>query len=300
MRQGVSGRLKETCKMDLLTARKSSSGFHTLEVGQILPEIVTVGQLQEEANFRCGAYVKKQWVLAYVLEGTARVTVEGAPDQFMQAGSVACIPPNLRFSARHGPEPRQQVLKVVFHVGSVERRHLEWKLSQSLPGCYSAHGQAHLERQFSQVIREVIAPSLHQSSGLQLALDALVLDVVRGLTDVKQLRFHPAITKALRILQTRFKEDWSVKKLSEEVGLSQSRLAELFNLEVGHSIHKFLINARVKHAEILLTHSDLKIRDVASECGFATIQHFSRVFKEVNGQVPTKFRGARVMDSPPP
>jgi AraC-like DNA-binding protein len=276
--------------MEILGASRCECGPPGIEVGRIFPEIVRVKTVLEEGSFRCGPFLKKHWVLAYAVNGKAHWMVEGAPQQLMQKGSVICLPPNLRFSVQcEGPEPIH-VLKVVFHLDSVERRHLEWKLSQSLPGCYSAHGLEHLERQFSQIIQEATTPSLYQPSGLQLALDALILEVLRGMTDTKTLEYHPAILKALRILKTRFNEDWTVSKLSIEVGLSQSRLAELFNKEVGSPVHRFLVNARVKHAEMLLTHSDLTIRDVAAQCGFATIQHFSRVFKGVNGRVPTEFR----------
>jgi AraC family transcriptional regulator len=55
-------------------------------------------------------------------------------------------------------------------------------------------------------------------------------------------------------------------------------------------MHKFLIKVRVRNAEALLTRSDLPVGDIALDCGFATIQHFSRVFKEVSGQTPIEFR----------
>jgi AraC-like DNA-binding protein len=61
-------------------------------------------------------------------------------------------------------------------------------------------------------------------------------------------------------------------------------LAELFTVETGYSIRKFLTRVRVQYAEILLSHSDLPIGDIAAECGFATIQHFSRVFKQMHGR----------------
>jgi transcriptional regulator GlxA family with amidase domain len=144
------------------------------------------------------------------------------------------------------------------------------------------------------VIREATTPSLHQGCGLRLALDTLVLEVVRAFTEPRKIlslvSVHPAISKGLGILETRFRKNWTLSELADEVGLSRSRLAELFNLEVGYSIHKFLTKIRVRHAETLLSHSDLQIGDIASECGFATIQHFSRVFKGVTGQSPINFR----------
>jgi AraC-like DNA-binding protein len=204
------------------------------------------------------------------------------------------FPPNLGHWWQYGSEPKHHVLWVGFELDPIQNRYPEWKLSQTLHRVHFAHDLMHLERSFLQVIREATTPSLHQGCGLRLALDTLVLEVVRGFTETRKIlslvSVHPAIAKALEILENKFRKNWTLSELAEEVGLSRSRLAELFNLEAGYSIHKFLTKVRVRHAETLLSHSDLPIGDIALECGFATIQHFSRVFKEVTGHAPINFR----------
>jgi transcriptional regulator GlxA family with amidase domain len=116
------------------------------------------------------------------------------------------------------------------------------------------------------------------------------MEAANGITNTTFSSVHPAVSKALEILETRFRERWAVSRLAKEVGLSQSRLTELFRQESGCSIQKFLTKIRVRRAENLLTHSDLRIERVASECGFASVQHFSRAFKSVKGFSPMKFR----------
>jgi AraC-like DNA-binding protein len=64
-------------------------------------------------------------------------------------------------------------------------------------------------------------------------------------------------------------------------------------------MHKFLTKVRVRNAEALLIRSDLPVGDIALDCGFATIQHFSRVFKEVCGQTPIEFRRRSLSVNPP-
>jgi AraC-like DNA-binding protein len=154
--------------------------------------------------------------------------------------------------------------------------------------------QPHLETHFFHVIREGITASAHQAAGLRLAIDALVLEFVRAVENAKPVpspaAIHPALSRGLGILESRFREEWTLSKLGEEVGLSRGRLAALFSREAGSSMHKFLTKVRVRNAEALLARSDLPVGDVALDCGFATVQHFSRVFKEVRGQTPIEFR----------
>jgi AraC-like DNA-binding protein len=280
--------------MQILRAKGPLPGFKVVELDKVLPELVDLGEDREEANYRCRAQTYSHWVLMYVIEGTSRFGIEGRPEIMLRPGSVACFPPNISHWGQCGPEPKHHRLWVGLELVVVESRHPEWKLSQALSRVHAAHDLMDLERCFFQVIREATTPSLHQGCGLRLALDTLVLEVVRGFTEPKKIislvSVHPAISKALDILETKFRKNWTLSELAEEVGLSRSRLAELFNLEAGYSIHKFLTKVRVRHAKTLLSQSDLPIGDIALECGFATIQHFSRVFKEVTGQAPLNFR----------
>jgi iron complex transport system substrate-binding protein len=280
--------------MQILRTKGLLPGFQVIDFDQILPDVVDLGEYWVEANHRVAYHVRPYWQIAYVVEGTARIGGTGVQEIRLNSGSIVCVSPNLNLWADYGYEQKHHILWLGFHLSSVERRHPQWKLSQVFNRIHSAHGLMHLEGYFLQVIYEATTPAIHQAEGLQAALDLLLLQVVRGIMEVKKtpslVAGHPAISKALGILNTRFRETWTLDRLAREVCLSQSRLAELFNGEVGYPVHRFLNKVRVRHAERLLTHSDLPIGDIALECGFPNIQQFSRVFKKVNGQVPIKFR----------
>jgi AraC-like DNA-binding protein len=280
--------------METLQATGPLPGFEVVEPDSILPEIVDVGEYREEASYRSRLHTQNHWLVFYVVEGSSQVGLEAGPEIWLKPGSVACLPPNLSYWRRHGPESKHRLLRVGFQLSAIDDRYPEWKLSHSLDQFRFAHDVMHLERFFLQVIQEAVTPSLLQTCGLRLALDTLLLEVVRGIPDpeiaLSPLSVHPAVSKALEILQTRFKKNWTLSELAQDVGLSRSRLAELFNLETGYSIRKFLTRIRLQYAETLLNHSDLPIGDIAAECGFATIQHFSRVFKQTHGRAPIDFR----------
>jgi AraC-like DNA-binding protein len=280
--------------IQILRATGPLLGFKVLKLDQLLPELFELGERREEANHRSVPDAPKYSTVYYVVEGTNRIVFENAPALALKPGSVAFIPPDYNHWSQYGPEPKHRVLWVGFELSSIATRHPEWKLSQSLQRVHVTHDSTHLERYFLQIIREATTPSVHRTCGLRLALDTLLLEVVRDIVEPSKISSlistHPAISKALALLEARFKKNWSLVELAEEVGISRSRLAELFNLEIGCSVHKFLNRLRVRHAEVLLDQSNLSIGEIALECGFATIQHFSRIFKEVNGQAPINFR----------
>jgi AraC-like DNA-binding protein len=280
--------------MQILKTRGPVAGFWAVGLDRILPEVIDSGEHWEESRYRVGPHLHRHWEIGYVVEGTTRIGLMGAREIFLRPGSLWCFPPNLNHWLEHGPEPKHHMVFVGFDLRAIEQRHPDWNASQVLRQTRSLDGQPQLEHHFFHVIREGITTSAHQSAGLRLAIDALVLELVRAVENSKPIpspaAMHPAVSRALGVLESRFREEWTLSKLADEVGLSRGRLAALFGREAGSSIHKFLTKVRVHNAEALLARSDLPIGDIARDCGFVTIQHFSRVFKEVTGRTPIEFR----------
>lgn len=52
----------------------------------------------------------------------------------------------------------------------------------------------------------------------------------------------------------------------------------------------YVTNERLKVAKELLSHTDLKIYDIASKVGYQDTKYFSRLFKQWTGQLPSQYR----------
>jgi len=49
---------------------------------------------------------------------------------------------------------------------------------------------------------------------------------------------------------------------------------------------------RIRHAQSLLQSSGLSVLEIASRSGFEDDKYFSRVFREMTGQLPSEFRAS--------
>ena len=195
---------------------------------------------------------------------------------------------------RRGPEARHHRLFVGLQLPAIVARRPEWNLRNLLRGIVVLHEVHQFEQLFNRLVTEGATPSPYQAAALRLGVDALLLEIVRVGTDgnrrASNTVMHPAVSRALNLLQTRFRESWSLERLASESGMSRARLAQLFRRQVGTSIHKVLNKVRVEHAQMLLKDSELSISEVAADCGFATSQHFARIFRQLSGSTAAENR----------
>ena len=79
------------------------------------------------------------------------------------------------------------------------------------------------------------------------------------------------------------------KKIAEIFGYNQNYVSDLFKVTTGIPLHKYVMNLRIEKAVELLEFGDKSVMEVAEECGFYDIYHFSKAFKSATGVSPTKY-----------
>ncbi|MFO0816985.1 MAG: helix-turn-helix domain-containing protein [Pirellulales bacterium] len=81
-----------------------------------------------------------------------------------------------------------------------------------------------------------------------------------------------------------------VADVAATAGLHPNSAMRLFRQTCGLTILEYLTMHRIWHAQHLLTEGRLKIRDIASACGFNSPNRFYAAFKRIVGQQPKDFR----------
>ena len=79
-------------------------------------------------------------------------------------------------------------------------------------------------------------------------------------------------------------------------GLSSSRFLHVFKSEMDVSFARYVRQVRLERAKDLLTHTGLKIAEIAAELGYWNQNHFAWAFRKHTGQTATQYRAATALD----
>lgn len=84
------------------------------------------------------------------------------------------------------------------------------------------------------------------------------------------------------------------------MGLNSSYFSRCFKKLSGMSFSRYLNTVRVEKAvELLRSANGMSVAEIATSCGYDTLRHFNRVFKEITGHTPTTLPGEyRIADRP--
>ena len=114
--------------------------------------------------------------------------------------------------------------------------------------------------------------------------------------DPKDAALHRRLMQAISEEQVYLRHGLTIEGLADLLKAPTHQLRHVINAGLGfRNFSSFLNGYRLNHAKAALSDGD-RARDtvltIAYESGFASLQSFNRVFKDVIGQTPTDFRAA--------
>lgn len=98
------------------------------------------------------------------------------------------------------------------------------------------------------------------------------------------------ISGALEYIVTNLQHDITPHQIAAHVHVSAGYLMHLFKQYLQKTIMQVVTEHRMNRGKYLLANSSLSISDIAMECGYLNIQHFSMTFKKLIGLSPSDFR----------
>lgn len=127
------------------------------------------------------------------------------------------------------------------------------------------------------------------SAGAARRLEEAILQRLVGESTLPVV-LHPAVRRALRLIDEAGDEDVTLSPLAEQVRLSASRLSHAFADEVGISLRRYLLWRRMRRTAAHLQRG-ATLTDAAHAAGFTDSAHMNHAFRRMFGLAPSDVIG---------
>ncbi|MFV0395818.1 MAG: GyrI-like domain-containing protein [Coprobacillaceae bacterium] len=104
------------------------------------------------------------------------------------------------------------------------------------------------------------------------------------------LKYTSVMKQAIQYIETHLYEDIGLYDVADAVGYSYYHMTRLFASSIKESVGSYIRKRRLYEASKRLIYSDEKIITIAMDSGFDSSEAFSRAFKLVYGDSPSKYR----------
>lgn len=160
------------------------------------------------------------------------------------------------------------------------------------PGIFTFELTPHLEDKIEIITSQLNVDSSHINFYSFLAIQSLISDLLSeiNINCWELLAKDYRILDILSYIENNNDKNLSNKVLAEKCQLATNSFTRLFKEEVNISPQSFVKQKRINNACVKLHHSDESIDAIAQQTGFVNRYHFSRIFKQVTGLSPARYR----------
>jgi AraC family transcriptional regulator, transcriptional activator of pobA len=148
---------------------------------------------------------------------------------------------------------------------------------------------------FTGILAETLRPGPMSGAVVESLLHVLLVHLHRhqpaSLGEAVQAGAFKALAgQFTALIQSHFREHWTVARYARELGISRDRLNDISLRAYGRPPARLIRERVLIEARIYLANSSLALGEIAGVLGFAGAPQFSRFFKTLQGQSPARYR----------
>lgn len=125
-------------------------------------------------------------------------------------------------------------------------------------------------------------------------LAEVLFECARMLSSQKYSYNHESIAKVIGYIHENYRQEITNQEIGKMLDLHPNYVNSIFKSFTGIPLHQYVLRVRISHAIELLLTGELSIGEIAINCGFCDIYHFSKCFKKAVGVTPSKYRTNRL------
>lgn len=117
-----------------------------------------------------------------------------------------------------------------------------------------------------------------------------ITSACRNVATKNEVQSESIIEKAVSYIKNNYNKDISLDDVSRKVDISPYYFSKIFKEETGQNFIEYLTGIRIEKAKELLGNTDMSMKEICGEIGYADPNYFSRTFKKNIGVTPTEYK----------
>ena len=198
-----------------------------------------------------------------------------------------------RLLQKHKTRPKQIRLATGFGLSEAEQNQIFSKLLSLRNRCFAASPD--LGWTVERLVRELSHPGPLARTHVVALSRALLCELLKSIRH-SNLRSQNPPSSERQVLQfvdelrTQCARPWTLESLAAACRLKRTRFEALVKEITGDTPLMLLNRFRVRQAQQMLKNGDKTITEIAFDAGFGSSQYFSRVFRNLTGITPSRYR----------
>jgi AraC-like DNA-binding protein len=253
------------------------------KIGMVIPKIDYLVYRKCTPSWNIPEQVLKSWDFTYVIQGSARYTIDGST-YMVSPGDFLCLPIGTVRRAVTWPGRLMHCFSVDFQLNDFKGR----------PAClpFPVQSRLGIKDDIVRLFHDLCFTWLEKQPGYSIkAAGHLLLILARFyeliIYNTDSVSADARINKMTAYIAAHYSEKITLKKMAELLGLNCHYLGTLFKSGMGCTFNQYLVRTRIKYAENMLKNGEFTVQEAADSAGFSDSFYFYKKFKSLMGFPPS-------------
>lgn len=252
-----------------------------------IPRIHTLFYQEKPKGFYFRGEKHAPYELTFVDQGRVQC-IMGGINYTLERHDLLFCPPNQWHIQYADPDVSAAFVTVSFELEGIDMSALAGRVH---------HAPPEVIKGLSAMLAEQKSPRAYSADHIILHLSQVLLSLLGASETTHQARHDPIaegnenrlVDKGLRYIEEHLTRPLTVAEIAAAVCVSPSYLAVLFRRQLHMTPIETIRKLKLEEGRRLIHQGDMTISQVAQHLGFATLQHFSRCFKQYFGLGPREY-----------
>lgn len=233
----------------------------------------------------CKPHYHNEFEIYYLTKGTCKFLIDEITYELTE-GDIAIVPPGIIHNTNY--ENYEYSRNLLCFPESTLPENMVLKISNIHFHKKSDKTQEEIKKIFKYIEFEHNNPDEFSGKAIKNKIYELALLIIRNETENKQKKKSSLVEQAIFFIKANYMSNITLKQTATYCFVSPEHLSRTLKKETGFAFREFLNFYRLKKAKnILETHPEYKVIDVAMSCGFSDSNYFSKLFKQTFKKSPT-------------